>query len=127
MDSTLARFESSRGHPDTLVHAARHFTIALWIHVKTISSHPRIFGRMRRFMMKRVEACIVFHGGHFEHSLYMYIYSFSYNSPIKYFRTHTNRLFLSSYMEIAPNLCASLSITPFTYDKKRHEPRLFNL
>jgi hypothetical protein len=30
-------------------------------------SYPGIFERMRRSMMRRVEACIESHGGHFEH------------------------------------------------------------
>jgi hypothetical protein len=35
----------------------------------TIRSYPGIFARMRRSMMRHVEACIEFHGGHFEHLL----------------------------------------------------------
>jgi hypothetical protein len=48
----------------------------------------RIFEWMRRSAMRRVEACIEFHGGHFEHLLQTHF--FSYNSQIKYFRTHVN-------------------------------------
>jgi hypothetical protein len=34
-----------------------------------IRNYPAIFERMRQSMMRRDEACIVFHGGHFEHLL----------------------------------------------------------
>jgi hypothetical protein len=33
----------------------------------TIRNYPSIFERMRRSMMRRIEACTEFHGGHFEH------------------------------------------------------------
>jgi hypothetical protein len=36
---------------------------------KTIRNCPAIFERMRPSMMRRVEACIECHGGHFEHLL----------------------------------------------------------
>jgi hypothetical protein len=36
---------------------------------QTICNYPGIFARMRRSMMRRVDACIEFHGGHFEHLL----------------------------------------------------------
>jgi hypothetical protein len=34
---------------------------------QTILNYPGIFARMWRSMMRRVEACIESHGGHFEH------------------------------------------------------------
>jgi hypothetical protein len=43
---------------------------------------------MQRSKMRRVEACLECHGGHFEHLLWMY--SFSYDSQIKCFRTHVH-------------------------------------
>jgi hypothetical protein len=36
---------------------------------QTIRNYPGIFERMRRSMMRRVEACTESHGGHFEHLL----------------------------------------------------------
>jgi hypothetical protein len=54
---------------------------------QTTHNYPDIFERMRRSMI-RVEACIESHGGHFEHLLLMY--RFSYNSQIKCFQTHVD-------------------------------------
>jgi hypothetical protein len=56
--------------------------------------HHRI-ERMRRSMMRRVEACTESRGEHFEHLLEMY--TFSYNSQIKCFRTHVD-MGISSYL-----------------------------
>jgi hypothetical protein len=62
------------GHLKTLVYAApvdneealhRRIVDAC----QTIPNCPSIFERMRRSMMRRVEACIESHGGHFEHLL----------------------------------------------------------
>jgi hypothetical protein len=53
---------------------------------QAICIYPAISEQMLRSMIKRVEACIGFHGGYFEHSLQ--IYSFSYNSQIKCFETN---------------------------------------
>jgi hypothetical protein len=63
-------------------------------------------------MMRRIEACIGSHGEHFEHLLQMY--SFSYNSQIKYFRTHvdTGIFLLFWYVELVPEMCPYLSVTP---------------
>jgi hypothetical protein len=36
---------------------------------QTIRNYPSVFGRIRRSKMRRVEACIESHGGHFEHVL----------------------------------------------------------
>jgi hypothetical protein len=44
---------------------------------KTIRKHPGIFERIRQSMTRHVETCIESHGGHAEHLLQ--IYSFSYN------------------------------------------------
>jgi hypothetical protein len=55
---------------------------------QSIRNYPGIFERMRRSMMRRVEGCIESHGGHSEHLLQ--VYYFSYNSQIKCFRTHVN-------------------------------------
>jgi hypothetical protein len=62
------------GHLDTLVYAApvdnewalHHRTVDV---CQTIRNYPGIFERMRRSLMRRVEACIESHGGHFEHLL----------------------------------------------------------
>jgi hypothetical protein len=62
------------GHLKSLVHAApvdnkealHHRIVDV---CQTIRNYPGIFERMRRSMMKRVEACIESHGGHFEHLL----------------------------------------------------------
>jgi hypothetical protein len=53
---------------------------------QTIRNYPGILEQMRRSMMRNVEACLESHGGHFEHFLKMYC--FSYNSQIMCFRTH---------------------------------------
>jgi hypothetical protein len=74
MDSKLARFESSGflpvGTPKTLVYVAPvHNEKALHQRVanacQTIRNYPDSFERMQRSMMRRVEACIEFHEGHF--------------------------------------------------------------
>jgi hypothetical protein len=74
MASTLAIFESSGfllvGTPKTLVYAApfdneealHHRTVDA---CQTIRNYRGIFERMRRSMMRRVEACTECHGGHF--------------------------------------------------------------
>jgi hypothetical protein len=78
MVSTLAIFDFSGflpvGTPKTLVNAAPvdneealHHRIANVC--ETIRNYPGIFERMRRSMMRRVETCIVSHGGRFEHLL----------------------------------------------------------
>jgi hypothetical protein len=70
MASTLARFESYGllpvGTPKTLVHAAPvdneealHRIVGA---CQTIRSYPSIFERMRQSTMRRVEACVEFHG-----------------------------------------------------------------
>jgi hypothetical protein len=63
------------GHLKTLVNAALVVDAC-----QTIRNYPGIFERMRRSMMRRVDACIESHGGHFEHL-------FSSISQIKRFRT----------------------------------------
>jgi hypothetical protein len=63
------------GHLKTLVYAAsvdneealHHRIVAA---CQTIRCYPGIFERMRRSMMRRVEACTESHGGHFQHLLY---------------------------------------------------------
>jgi hypothetical protein len=62
------------GHLKTLVYAdpvdneeALHHRIVDVC--QTICNYPGIFEQMRRSMMRRVEACIESHGGHFEHLL----------------------------------------------------------
>jgi hypothetical protein len=78
MASTLARFESSAfvpvGTPKSLVYAAPVDNEDALHHrivdaCQTIRNYPGIFERMRRSMLRRVEACIESHGGHFEHLL----------------------------------------------------------
>jgi hypothetical protein len=61
-------------HLKTLVYAApvdnegalHHHSVDAF---QTIRNYPDIFERMRRSMMRRVEAFIESHGGHFEHLL----------------------------------------------------------
>jgi hypothetical protein len=62
------------GHLETLVYAAPvdneeafHHRIVDACH--SIRNYPGFFERMRQSMMRRVEACIESHGGHFEHIL----------------------------------------------------------
>jgi hypothetical protein len=85
----------------------RHFTIAVWMPVKTIRNCPGITERMWWSMLRRVEACT---GGHFEH---LYVYSFRCNSHIKYFQAHgdTRTFFL---VLVFGTRAQNLS-TPFSY------------
>jgi hypothetical protein len=78
MASTLATFESCIfylwGHLKSLVFAApvgngEAFHYRIVYSCQTIRNYPGIFERMRRSMMRRVEAYIEPHGGHFEHLL----------------------------------------------------------
>jgi hypothetical protein len=76
MASMLARFESSGfllvGIPANLVCAApvdseealHHRTVDA---CQTICNYPYILEWMQQYMMGCVEACIKYHGGHFEH------------------------------------------------------------
>jgi hypothetical protein len=62
------------GHLKTLVYAAPvDNEVALHHRIvdacQTIRNYPAIFERMRRPMMRRVEACTESHGGHFEQLL----------------------------------------------------------
>jgi hypothetical protein len=77
MASMLTRFESSGclpvGTPNTLVCAApvdnavlHHRTVDAW---QTACNYPSIFELIRWSKMRRAEACIQSHGGHFEHLL----------------------------------------------------------
>jgi hypothetical protein len=78
MASTLTRFESSDvylwGRLNTLVHAAPVDNEDALYH-RTVDAHqpirnyPDVFEQMRPSMMRRGEACIESHGGHFEHLL----------------------------------------------------------
>jgi hypothetical protein len=52
-----------------LLKTKRHLTIAMWMPVRLSATTPGIFERMRRSMMRRVEACTESHGGHYEHLL----------------------------------------------------------
>jgi hypothetical protein len=61
-------------HLKTLVHAAPVDNEEVLYHrtvdaCQTIHNYPGIFERMRRSMVRRVEACTESHGGHFEHFL----------------------------------------------------------
>jgi hypothetical protein len=63
-----------RGHHKPLVYdyaAPADKEEAHWIvgTCHSIRNYAGIFERMRRSMMRRVEACTESHGGHFEHSL----------------------------------------------------------
>jgi hypothetical protein len=53
---------------------------------QTIRNCPGIFELMRWSMLRRVDECVESHGGHFWHLLY----SFSYNSQNKCFRTRVD-------------------------------------
>jgi hypothetical protein len=62
------------GHLKTLVYAASVDKEEVLHHrivetCQTIRNYPGIFERMRRSTMRSAEACIKFHGGHFEHLL----------------------------------------------------------
>jgi hypothetical protein len=76
MDSKLARFESSEflpvRTPKTPVYAAPVDNEETLHHrvmdaCQTIRNYPSIFERMQQSMMRCVEACTEFHGGHFKH------------------------------------------------------------
>jgi hypothetical protein len=54
---------------------------------QTILNYPGIFERMKQSLMRPVEVCMKSHGGYFKY-LFVKIYSFNYNSQIKYFRAH---------------------------------------
>jgi hypothetical protein len=41
---------------------------------QTIRNHPGIFKRMRRSMMRGIEACIQSYGGHFVHLLFFLLF-----------------------------------------------------
>jgi hypothetical protein len=73
MASTLSRCESSGSLPVGHLNAAPVDNEELLHRIveacQTISRYPGIFARMRRSMMRRVEACMESHGGHFEHLL----------------------------------------------------------
>jgi hypothetical protein len=66
-------------------------------------------------MMRRVEACIESHGGHFEHLLW--IYSFSYKSQIECFRTHVDMdmFSCSGLRSSCSDLSTHLSYTLFLF------------
>jgi hypothetical protein len=75
MASTLARFDSSGFLP---VEAPKNTCVCdneevIHNHTvdtcQTIRNNPDIFARMRWSMRRRVDACIEFHEGHFEHRL----------------------------------------------------------
>jgi hypothetical protein len=76
MASTVGKLESSGflpvGTPKTIVYAAPVDNEEALHHrivdaCQTIRNYPGIFERMRRPMMRCVEAFIESHGGHFEH------------------------------------------------------------
>jgi hypothetical protein len=62
---------------------------------QTIRNCPGIFARKRRSVMRRVEASIRSHGGHFERLLQMYC--FGCNSQIKCVRTRVDTDMLSCF------------------------------
>jgi hypothetical protein len=62
---------------------------------RTTCNYPNIFEQMLQSMMRSVKVCTEYHGGHFEHLLQMY--SFSYNSQIKCFQTHIDMDIFSSF------------------------------
>jgi hypothetical protein len=78
MTSTPTRFKPSEflpaGTPKNLVYAAPVDNEETLHHCitdacQTIRNCPDVFERMLRSMMRRAEACIESHGGHFEHLL----------------------------------------------------------
>jgi hypothetical protein len=71
-----------------LLTTKRHFTIALWMPVKTIGNYPGVFERMLQSVMRRVEVCVESSGGHLEQLLQMY--SFNHNTQIKCFWMHVH-------------------------------------
>jgi hypothetical protein len=73
MASMLVRFESSGflpvGTPTIPVDIEETLRHRIVDACQTIRKYPGIFQRMRRSMMRHVEACIESHEGHFEHLL----------------------------------------------------------
>jgi hypothetical protein len=67
---------------------------------QTIRNYPGISERMRRSMVRRVKACTEFHGGHSEHLLQMYSFSYS--------------VFLFWYVELVPEVCCCFSCTLYS-------------
>jgi hypothetical protein len=104
------------GHLGTLVYAVpvdneealHHRTADV---CQTIRNYTGVFERMRRSMMRRIEACIGCHGGYFDHLLQMYC--LSYNSQMKCFRAHVDidSFWLFLYIELMPKICLRLSLT----------------
>jgi hypothetical protein len=82
---------------------------------QTVRNYLGIFEWMRRSMMRRVEAPIESHGGHFEHLWEMYI--FRCNSQIKCFRTRVDMvIFIVLACETrVQNLSAPFRYTLYTY------------
>jgi hypothetical protein len=71
---------------------------------------------MWQSMMRHVKACTEYHGGHLEHLLQMY--SFTYNLEIKCFQTHADMAIYSCFG--IRNSCPSLSI-PFSHNLYIHQ------
>jgi hypothetical protein len=67
------------GHIKTLVYAAPVDNEEALHHRMPVRlrNYPGIFERMRRSMMRRVEACAESHGGHFVHLSEMYYFSWN--------------------------------------------------
>jgi hypothetical protein len=91
---------------------------------QTIRNYPGIFVRMRRSMVRRVEACIASHGEDYEHLLY-YMYALSHNSQIKRFRTHIDMDIFSCFgmWNSSQNLTAPFSYTLY---KSKNNSKYFH-
>jgi hypothetical protein len=94
---------------------------------QTIHSYPCIFERMLRSLMRRVEACIESHEGHFEHLLEMY--SFSHNSQIKCFRTRVDIDIFSclGMWNSCPKFVRTFQLHPAYRDYASARPHLMTL
>jgi hypothetical protein len=84
---------------------------------RSVLNVPGIVQRLRRAMLRPVEVCTESHGGYIAYMLQMF--SFSYNSQIKWFRTHVNTdIFLVLICGIrAQSLSAPFSYTLYSCSK----------
>jgi hypothetical protein len=73
-DLNPLQFTCGGGHLETPVYAAPVDNEEAFYHCimdacQTFCNYPGSFEQMLRLMMRRIEACIEFHGGHFGHLL----------------------------------------------------------
>jgi hypothetical protein len=88
----------------------RYFALALWMPAKTIRNYPGIFKQMQQSMMRRIEACIEFHGRHFEH-LYkcnLSVICHKLNVSRHMLERHYS---LNWYVQLVLNICPNTLVT----------------